>query len=98
MLRKRFRTIFSRLMVIQCLTVALAVLLVGAVIMIVMHAERVGEFGTQLNRYAQIAKENKAVEKRIKKAAEEENKKLRALEKAEAKAEKAAQKAAAKNK
>ena len=44
-------------MVIQCLTVALAVLLVGAVIMIVMHAERVGEFGTQLNRYAQIAKE-----------------------------------------
>ena len=46
----------------------------------------------------QIAKENKAVENRIQKAIEEENKKLRALEKAEAKAAKAAEKAAAKNK
>ena len=46
----------------------------------------------------QIAKENKAVEKRIKKATEEENKKLRDLEKAEAKAAKAAAKAAKKQK
>ena len=41
----------------------------------------------------QIARENKAVEKRIKKAADEEEKKLIALEKAEKKAEKAAAKA-----
>lgn len=40
----------------------------------------------------QLAKENKAVEKRIKKAADEEGKKLKALEKAEAKAQKAAKK------
>lgn len=44
----------------------------------------------------QLAKENKAVEKRVKKAADEEEKKLRALEKAEAKAQKAAKKAAKK--
>ena len=43
-----------------------------------------------------IAKENKAVEKRIKKAVEEEDKKTKALEKAEKKAEKAAAKAAKK--
>ena len=44
----------------------------------------------------QLAKENKAVEKRIRKAADEEEKKLKALEKAEAKAQKAAKKAAKK--
>ena len=44
----------------------------------------------------EIAKENKAVEKRIKKAVEEEDKKEKALEKAEKKAEKAAAKAAKK--
>lgn len=43
-----------------------------------------------------IAKENKAVEKRIKKAVEEDEKKTKALEKAEKKAEKAAYKAAKK--
>jgi len=46
----------------------------------------------------EIAKENKAVEKRIKKAVEEENEKMKALEKAEKKAEKAAAKAAKKQK
>ncbi len=44
----------------------------------------------------EIAKENKAVEKRIKKAVEEEDKRNKALEKAEKKAEKAAAKAAKK--
>lgn len=44
----------------------------------------------------QLAKENKAVEKRIKKAADEEGKKLKALERAEAKAQKAAKKIAKK--
>jgi len=44
----------------------------------------------------EIAKENKAVEKRIKKAVEEEDKKAKALAKAEKKAEKAAAKAAKK--
>ena len=43
-----------------------------------------------------IAKENRAVEKRIKKAVEEDEKKTKALEKAEKKAEKAAAKAAKK--
>ena len=46
----------------------------------------------------EIAKENKAVEKRIKKAVEEEDKKTKALEKAERKAEKAAAKVAKKQK
>lgn len=46
----------------------------------------------------EIAKENKAVEKRIKKAVEEEDKKTKALEKAEKKAEKAAAKVAKKQK
>lgn len=44
----------------------------------------------------EIAKDNKAVEKRIKKAVEDEDKKTKALEKAEKKAEKAAAKAAKK--
>lgn len=44
----------------------------------------------------EIAKENRAVEKRIKKAVEEDEKKTKALEKAEKKAEKAAAKAAKK--
>ncbi len=52
----RFRTIFSRMMFMQCLTVALSVLLVGAVLTIVIHAQKVGEFGTQLNRRAQIVR------------------------------------------
>lgn len=46
----------------------------------------------------EIAKENKIVEKRIKKATEEDAKKTKALEKAEKKAEKAAAKAAKKQK
>ena len=46
----------------------------------------------------QLAKENKAVEKRIKKTAKEEQKKLEAMEKAEKKAEKEALKAVKKNK
>ena len=57
MRKKRFRTIFSRLMFTQCLTVALAVLAVGAILMIVIHTERIGEFGTQLNRDAQTVRE-----------------------------------------
>lgn len=52
----RFRTIFSRMMFMQCLTVALTVLLVGSVITIVVHAQKVSEFGTQLNRRAQIVR------------------------------------------
>ena len=46
----------------------------------------------------QIAKENKAVEKRIRKAVDEEEKKITALEKAEKKAERTAAKAEKKNK
>ena len=46
----------------------------------------------------EIARENKAVEKRIKRAVEEEDKKTKALEKAEKKAEKAAAKIAKKQK
>ena len=46
----------------------------------------------------EIAKENKAVEKRIKKAVEDEEKRTKALEKAEKKAAKAAAKAEKKNK
>lgn len=45
------------MMFMQCLTVALAVLLVGAVLTIVVHAQRVGEYRTQLNRRAQIVRE-----------------------------------------
>ncbi len=52
----RFRTVFSRMMFMQCLTVALAVLLVGAVLTIVVHAQKTGEYGTQLNRYAQVVR------------------------------------------
>ena len=57
MRKKRFRTNFSRLVFMQCLTVAIAIAAVGAVMMTVIHAERIGEFGTQLNRNAQIARE-----------------------------------------
>ena len=57
MQKRRFRTIFSRLMFIQCLTVTIAILAVGAVMMTVVHAVRLGEFGTQLNRSAQTARE-----------------------------------------
>ncbi|MBQ9230488.1 MAG: TolC family protein [Prevotella sp.] len=46
----------------------------------------------------ELAKENKAVEKRIKRAVEEEEEKIKALEKAEKKAAKAAEKAAKKQK
>ncbi len=57
MRKMRFRTVFSRMMFMQCLTVTLAVLLVGAVLTIVVHAQKVGEFETQLNRRAQIVRE-----------------------------------------
>ena len=56
MRRIRFRTIFSRMMFMQCLTVALSVLLLGIVLTVVVHAQRIGEFGTQLNRYAQTVR------------------------------------------
>ncbi len=57
MRKMRFRTVFSRMMFMQCLTVTLAVLLVGAVLTIVVHAQKVGEFEIQLNRRAQIVRE-----------------------------------------
>lgn len=56
MRKMRFRTVFSRMMFMQCLTVALAVLFVGAVLTIVVHAQKVGEFETDLNRRAQIVR------------------------------------------
>ncbi len=56
MRKNRFRTIFSRMMFMQSLTVAIAVLLIGAVMSVVVYANRVGEYGTQLNRYAQNAR------------------------------------------
>lgn len=56
MRKNRFRTIFSRMMFMQCLTVAAAVLLIGAVLAVIVYAGRVGEYGTQLNRYAQNAR------------------------------------------
>ena len=56
MRKNRFRTIFSRMMFMQCLTVAIAVLLIGVVLSVIVYAERVGEYGTQLNRYAQNAR------------------------------------------
>ena len=69
MRRIRFRTIFSRMMFIQCLTVSLAVLLVGTVLTIVVHAQKTGEYGSTLNRRAQIVREllslNTASEERI---------------------------------
>ncbi len=52
----RFRTIFSRMMFMQCLTVAAAVLLIGIVLTVIVYAGRIGEYGTQLNRYAQNAR------------------------------------------
>ena len=57
MRKTRFRTAFSRMMFMQCLTVTISVLLIGAVIALVVYVERIGEFGTQLNRYAQNARE-----------------------------------------
>ena len=56
MRKNRFRTVISRMMFTQCLTVALSVLFVGIVIAVVVYVERIGEFGTQLNRYAQNAR------------------------------------------
>ena len=56
MRRIRFRTIFSRMLFMQCLTVALSVLLLGIVLTVVVHAQRRQEFGTQLNRYAQTVR------------------------------------------
>ena len=56
MRKNRFRTIFSRMMFMQCLTVTVAVLLIGAVLAAVVYAGMVGEYGTQLNRYAQNAR------------------------------------------
>ncbi len=58
MRKNRFRTVFSRLMVMQCLTVAAAIILIGAVLAITVYAGRVGEYGTQLNLYAQNARES----------------------------------------
>ena len=52
----RFRTIFSRMMFIQSMTVAAAVLLIGIVLSVIVYAGRVGDYGTQLNRYAQNAR------------------------------------------
>ena len=56
MRRNRFRSILSRMMCMQCATVAAAVLLVGVVLAVIVYAGRIGEYGTQLNRYAQIAR------------------------------------------
>ncbi len=56
MRKSRFRTVISRMMFMQCLTVALSVLLVGVVLSVVVYVVRIGEFGTQLNRYAQNAR------------------------------------------
>ena len=56
MQRNRFRSIFSRMMFIQCMTVAVAVLLIGVVLAVIVYAGRIGEYGTQLNRYAQNAR------------------------------------------
>ena len=56
MRRNRFRSIFSRMMFMQCMTVAVAVLLIGVVLAAVVYAGRIGEYGTQLNRYAQNAR------------------------------------------
>ncbi len=53
MQKNRFRTIFSRMMFIQCTTVTSAVLLIGVVLAVIVYAGRIGEYGTQLNRYAQ---------------------------------------------
>lgn len=56
MRRNRFRSIFSRMMFMQCITVAAAELLIGTVLAVIVYAGRVGEYGTQLNRYAQNAR------------------------------------------
>ncbi len=56
MQKNRFRTIFSRMMFMQCTTVTVAVLLIGVVLAIIVYAGRIGEYGTQLNRYAQNAR------------------------------------------
>lgn len=54
--KRWFRTIFSRMMFMQCTTVAVAVLVIGVVLAIIVYAGRIGEYGTQLNRYAQNAR------------------------------------------
>ena len=56
MRKNRFRSIFSRMMFMQCMTVAVAELLIGTVLAVIVYAGRVGEYGTQLNRYAQNAR------------------------------------------
>ncbi len=56
MRKNRFRTIFSRMMFMQCTTVAVAILLIGVVLAVIVYAGRIGEYGTQLNRYAQNAR------------------------------------------
>ena len=56
MRKNRFRTIFSRMMFMQCTTVTVAVLLIGVVLAVIVYAGRIGEYGTQLNRYAQNAR------------------------------------------
>lgn len=54
--KRWFRTIFSRMMFMQCTTVAVAVLVIGVVLAVIVYAGRIGEYGTQLNRYAQNAR------------------------------------------
>jgi signal transduction histidine kinase len=56
MRKNRFRSIFSRMMFMQCMTVAVAELLIGIVLAVIVYAGRIGEYGTQLNRYAQNAR------------------------------------------
>ncbi len=56
MRRNRFRSIFSRMMFMQCITVAAAELLIGTVLAVIVYAGRIGEYGSQLNRYAQNAR------------------------------------------
>lgn len=56
MRKNRFRTIYSRMMFMQCTTVAAAVLLIGVILAVIVYAGRIQEYGTQLNRYAQNAR------------------------------------------
>ena len=56
MRKNRFRSVFSRMKFMQCMTVAAALLLIGAVLAVIVYAGRIGSYGTQLNRYAQSAR------------------------------------------
>jgi signal transduction histidine kinase len=44
------------MMFMQCITVAAAELLIGTVLAVIVYAGRIGEYGSQLNRYAQNAR------------------------------------------